>query len=183
MTGLTWGTRETWRWGYTRTFLLMVSRTKEQTPKCCAKRIWIKSLVNTRLCGNAGGVWDGLWWGRTLGELLKQVSSQPRDALRPRGCSSFWRFPTPGNVDVLSACKGAESWPWPWARGLSFLFFLFCSFSFSNLQLKLPAVVWIPVDGRLLHIMTTTITVIMPSTNWLWIGDERKRNFLGLGVK
>lgn len=162
MASLTWGTRETWRWSYTRRFLLMVSRTKQQTPKCCAKRIWIKSLVNTSLCGNAGRIWDGLWWGKTL-KLLKQVSSQPRDALRPRGCSSFLRFPTPGNVDVLSAFKGAESWPWPRAQGLSFLFFLFCSFSFSNPQLNLPTAVWISVDGRLLHIMTTTIIIIMPS--------------------
>lgn len=118
-----------------------------------------------------------------LRELLKQVSSQPMDALRQRGCSSFSRFPTPGNVDVLSAFKGADSCPWPWALGLSFLSFFFCSFSFSNPQLKLPTVVWISVDGRLFHIMTTTtIIIIMPSTNWLWIEDEIKRNFLGLGV-
>ena len=121
-----------------------------------------------------------------LRELLKQVSSQPMDALRQRGCSSFLRFPTPGNVDVLSAFKGADSWPWPWALGLSFLSFFFCSFSFSSPQLKLPTVVRISVDGRLFHIMTTTtiiiIIIIMPSTNWLWIEDEIKRNFLGPGV-
>lgn len=87
------------------------------------------------------------------------------DALRQSSCSSFLRFPTPGNVDVLSAFKGADSWPWPWAPGLSFLYLFFCSFSFSNPQLKLPTVVWISVDCRLFHIMTTTIIVIMSSTN------------------
>lgn len=179
MAGLPWGTRETWRWGYTRRFLLMVSRTKEQTPKCCAKRIWIKSLVNTRLCGNAGGIWDGLWWGKTLGELLKQVSAKLGTLWDQGAAAAFGDFP----LQAKWMCWVKSHGHGLGHGGFLYFFFLFCSFSFSNLQLKLPTVVWISVDGRLLHIMTTTITVIMPSTNWLWIGDERKRNFLGLGVK
>lgn len=162
----------------------MVSRAEGQTPKCCTKGMWIQSLVQHKIVGKCR--WDVRWslMGKNTGRTTEADKQPAQGCPETKGLQQHFKISCSSQCGCAEYIQRSGGTAVPMGIGVffSFLSFFYGQFIFSDPQLKLPTVVWMSVGGKPLPIMTS-ITVIMPSTNQLWTGDERNRNFLGLGVK